>query len=409
MRQTKTRYINDLKTWIQVSFLAIFTFSSSGLLAQDLDNEAGFLYLKAKYLYETDRHEEAIREFNKVILEIPDYEDALVIRAKSKFALAAYKGAELDALEFIKVKGITPDVSIILGQSQYELENYEAAKNTLVTAVQLNPNNPDPLELLAKMAKSEGELLSACNYWSTAAKLGSSKARANTLKYCGEIIEPEIKTPPKTEEEDIISIGTKLEEEEEEIPSDNTLEEEDEIISVGTRMEDEERQTESPAETEDSTAAETKTRELEISKVQKPGESESTDQVGEPTSPVDTTTAKPVVEEKVDEELLDDTSHDIVVDEDLTLHIFGQGLGKREIIQTPNILILSESDGKVAIDICVNRQGRVERAEFNSELSTIGKKSLISLALRKSKDFWFEKYTKYKEQCGVIIFDIKGS
>jgi len=101
----------------------------------------------------------------------------------------------------------------------------------------------------------------------------------------------------------------------------------------------------------------------------------------------------------------DNTPNEIEIDEDLTLVIRGQGLGKRRVLDQPNILILSDEDGIVAVDICVNKRGKVETAEFNSKLSTIAKKSLVSLAIRKSKDFWFEK-NDYKEQCGVIMFKI---
>ena len=104
----------------------------------------------------------------------------------------------------------------------------------------------------------------------------------------------------------------------------------------------------------------------------------------------------------------DNTPNEIEIDEDLILVIRGQGLGKRKILDQPNILILSDEDGVVSVDICVNKRGKVESAEFNSKLSTIAKKSLVSLAIRKSKDFWFEK-NDYKEQCGVIMFKIKGS
>ena len=87
----------------------------------------------------------------------------------------------------------------------------------------------------------------------------------------------------------------------------------------------------------------------------------------------------------------DNTPNQIEIDEDLTLIIRGQGLGRRKVLDQPNILILSDEDGTVSIDICVNKRGKVESAEFNSKLSTIAKKSLVSLAIRKSKDFWFEK------------------
>jgi len=103
----------------------------------------------------------------------------------------------------------------------------------------------------------------------------------------------------------------------------------------------------------------------------------------------------------------DDTANEIVVDEDLTIEIYGNSLGKRRVLDQPNILIMSDDVGLVAMDICVNKRGKVESAELNTELSTIEKPSLISLAVRRAKDFWFEK-NDYKEQCGVMIFKITG-
>lgn len=407
--------INSKSSAIKSIALFCFAFFISGLSlsAQDLDSEAGFIYLKAKYLYETDRHNDAIREFNKVIKKVADYEDALVLRAESKFALAAYKGAELDALEYIALKGITPDVSIVLGKSQYQLENFEAAKNTLVTAVQLNPNDPDPLEILAEIAQEDGELLSACDYWKTAAKLGSSKAQEKSKKNCGETVEAEIETQIDDKEE-VISIGSRIEgdpiEEKDVDPETNEDEEEDEeesgTISVGTRVDDDKTEDKStnPVITKPS-EDESKVENSNVVKKPKTN-TDDQDQDKEETSKVE---IKVVDIEEEKEEEIDDTPNEIVIDEELKLLISGQGLGRREIVKTPNILILSEQDGIVVIDICVNKQGRVESAEFNSKLSTIGKKSLISLALRKSKDFWFESDKSKKEQCGTILFDIKGS
>jgi hypothetical protein len=104
----------------------------------------------------------------------------------------------------------------------------------------------------------------------------------------------------------------------------------------------------------------------------------------------------------------DDTENKFIIDEDLSITIYGQGLGKRKILEKPSILILSEEDGIVAVEFCVNENGKVEFAEFNSQKSTISKKSLVSLAIRKSKEFWFEK-SDYPKQCGYMLFEVKGS
>ena len=104
----------------------------------------------------------------------------------------------------------------------------------------------------------------------------------------------------------------------------------------------------------------------------------------------------------------DNTVKTIEVDEDLTLEIYGEGLGKRQILNQPNILILSDEDGKVVLNVCVNRNGKVISAEFEPSKSSITKESLVSLATRKVKEFWWEKSRK-KEQCGYVVFDIHGS
>lgn len=95
-----------------------------------------------------------------------------------------------------------------------------------------------------------------------------------------------------------------------------------------------------------------------------------------------------------------------MVDDDLNIQISGQELGLRKIKEVPSILILSDENGKVCINICVNKEGQVIKAEFNPTMSTIVQKSLVSLALRKAKEFEFAT-GKYESQCGIIIFEVK--
>ena len=104
----------------------------------------------------------------------------------------------------------------------------------------------------------------------------------------------------------------------------------------------------------------------------------------------------------------DNTINSIVIDEELTLELFGQGLGKRRVLERPSILILAEKDGLVTVEICVNAEGRVDYAEFVASKSTLSQNSLVSLAIRKAKEFWFED-SDYPKQCGFIRFKIKGS
>jgi hypothetical protein len=112
-------------------------------------------------------------------------------------------------------------------------------------------------------------------------------------------------------------------------------------------------------------------------------------------------------EPEIDPRLLDDSENEIIIDEDLTLIVTGQGLGSRDLLRKPNILILSDEEGVVVIDVCVSRGGRIISTKYNEAESTLLRKSLVSLALRKSKDFWFDK-SDLMEQCGKIIFQVKG-
>ena len=359
--------------------------------AQEIESEVEFIYIKAKYLHDTDRHDDAIREFNKVIKENPSYENALVYRAASKYALAAYKGAEMDALEYIQLKGITPEVTNILAKAQLALNLNVAARNSLIASIRLSPNAAEPLELLAQVAYDESEDDEACEYWSNAARLGSTKAAEKLERHCKHLA-----TPVKKVTVPIVTDDEKSQEEADDIPVE---EKSDDVISIGTKLEETKNETTKP-ETKEGNESSAESSQDSVVVVSDPDLSEA-DHVEIETAPLRDPN------EPAKETIVDDTPNDIVIDEDLTITIYGQALGKRQLINTPNILMLSESDGKVVIDICVNKQGRIETTSYNAKESTIEKKSLISLALRKSKDFWFEPNDK--EQCGHIVYNVKGS
>lgn len=48
---------------------------SSVLQAQVLDEETGFIFVKAEYLFETGRYDEAITQYNAVIAKDPKYKN----------------------------------------------------------------------------------------------------------------------------------------------------------------------------------------------------------------------------------------------------------------------------------------------------------------------------------------------
>ena len=104
----------------------------------------------------------------------------------------------------------------------------------------------------------------------------------------------------------------------------------------------------------------------------------------------------------------DDFRQLVEIDEELSIDIYGQGLGRRKITVVPSILIIADETGTVTLDICVNNLGEVTKAEFNGTMSTIAKKSMVNLALRKAKEFTFEK-SVYTNQCGYMVFKVKAN
>jgi len=168
--------------------------------AQDVENELGFKYVKAQYLMETERYEDAIKAFTAIIKENKDYEDALLQRAKAKYAMAAYKGTKKDVLEYASTKGINEDVLSLLGKADYKLKNEDAALNSLLTATGSVLSDPQIYEYIGNIYKDQGQLLKACDFWATGADMGSSKCEALSRKVCGSTA-PKRDTSKKTEVE----------------------------------------------------------------------------------------------------------------------------------------------------------------------------------------------------------------
>ena len=338
--------------------ILFITLTATFGFGQDLNSEIGFKYVKADYLIKTQRNEEAIKELSDIIAENPGFNNVLFLRADLKFKSGDYPGSRADALKAIEIKGITVENAAILGRSEFALNNKEAAERTLDAAIKLGSNEEKVLLDYASILLDKKNNDKACSIWQIAAKNGSSTAAINLSKYCGVNNNANNTVPPKSE-----------------VPETETVPAYPPV------------KTEPPVNT---------------TPVIPPSSNDSLQQVaGDSSGSVPPVFSFPVPEE-------DNTVNDVVIDEDLTISLFGQGLGKRKILEKPSILILSEKDGEVAIEICINENGRVETAEFIASKSTIDNKGLVSLAVRKSKDFWFEK-SDFRKQCGYIIYKVKGS
>lgn len=358
----------------------IFSVSS---FAQNVEEEVEFLYMKAKYLYDTDRHEDAVNAFNKVIKKNPNHEDALILRGASKFGLAAYQGAMKDFNKSMEVRGITKDVVGWIALTHYKMDNIDLAMTTLETALLVDPKNRTLWNLQGDIAQDNGKRLEACESWGKAAALGDTQAERKLEKNCGGS-KPSSDVLVNTTGKVKYGQGNTNRDNEDLTDDDDNILDDDEVISLGEKEEDEVNLDEMDDETP---IIDEEVEEEEILSLGDKEEEESTEEISN-TDPNEKAT--------------------IEVDEDLTLEIYGEGLGTRKILDQPNILILAEEDGVVAVNICVGRTGSVKSAEYNDDLSTIRMQSLISLAIRKAKEFWFAKDRK-SEACGVILYKIKGS
>ncbi|MBK9734436.1 MAG: hypothetical protein IPO92_05480 [Saprospiraceae bacterium] len=116
-------------------FLIVTYFVAMGSMrAQVLDEEIGFIYVKAEYLFETGRYEDAIKQYNIVITRDALYKEAIIHRGMAKYGLAAYKGSKLDAMMSIELTGITGASAALLGRSFAAMNDAKAAITSLSAA-----------------------------------------------------------------------------------------------------------------------------------------------------------------------------------------------------------------------------------------------------------------------------------
>ena len=347
--------------------LIILVFSSSALIfAQTLDEEIGFIYVKAEYLYETGRFDDAVNQYNVVIRQDPKFKDALIKRGMAKNALGAYKGGKMDALQYIDLVGITGPAAATLARAELGMNQKEAALNSFSAAIGIEPGNIEYLETRAKIYEESGQLIKACADWERAMKAGSAFAESKARSLCG--ITKTQKPVTQRRSDEVVSSGNPTNT----TPNDTPVSEEIE---------------------------------------QPVNQSQPSDNVSEANTDYAQGNEEDAVTEPEDDPTIpkeDNYRNVLGIDDDLVIEIYGYGLGRRSIKEVPSILILSDEDGIVSLDVCVNHKGEVTKAEFNPSLSTTAKKSLVSLAIRKSREFIFDGAI-YPVQCGVMQFKIKGS
>lgn len=321
---------------MKILSILLLAIGALSLNAQSIDEELGFIYVKADYLLETDRYEDAIKEFTKIITKDPSYKDVLYKRGKAKYAIAAFKGTSNDLLQAFELVGITPESLELFGNTQKNLDQHDAATVTLNTASMLKSGT--------STSSSDGP---------------TRKSKDNDAD------------TSSNEKGELEKLEDKLSSILDDLLPDRKSDEEESDDTTTTTTDDNSR-----TDTDTDTNTTTKTDEIKVN-----------------------------VEEE-EEEKPDTSVNEIFIDEDLTIEI-KNGLGSRAILDQPNILILSDKSGEVSVDVCVNANGKVTSAEYNKDSSSISTQSLVSLAVRKSKEFWFKK-SDNKETCGSIVFKISG-
>lgn len=337
-----------MKTLKSLFYITVFFFSSAnGSFAQELEEEIGFVYVKAEYLFNTGRFEEAIGEFTKVINQNIKFKDALLLRGVSEYEIGRFEAAHKDAIKSIELNGISAGSATLLGRVFAAYKNYDAAINSMTAAISLDNRNADLFMWRGEWLEQAGRLTQACQDYSQAMANGNPNAAGKIKSLCGGKPSNTGKTTPT---------GPKRQQ-----PEINHQEEtQEEVLSEGER---------------------------------------EVDDVNDVSDVVE-------VEENIPSD--DNTVNKFDIDDDLSIEISGQELGHRKIEEVPSIIILADENGKVTINICVNKDGVVTKAEYNAGQSTVSIRSLVSLAIQKAKQFEFE-VGKYDSQCGIMVFNIKGS
>lgn len=315
-------------------------------------------YVKAKNMLEGGYFEDADRAFTSIIIQDPSYKDALIHRANARLILGRAESAESDLNDFINLKGITSELLPVYAQVKSALGNSTAASNTIEAAEKCGNNSADFLFAKASVLLAQGYNHEACETFLEAKRKGSFAAKNFESDFCkeGGDVFSDKKVIRKNKNGKVM------------IPKKTTK---------------------------------TPTKPSHGKVLVEPGQ---VDEVTEDDILKQNQQTEPEPEPEPE---IDMSVNEVEMDEDLTL-VFMNGIGGRKILKTPNILMLSNATGIVAIDVKINMNGKVEFVEANKAESTLSSQSLISLAIRKSKEFWFEK-TDQELMEGTILYKITAN
>lgn len=83
----------------------------------------------------------------------------------------------------------------------------------------------------------------------------------------------------------------------------------------------------------------------------------------------------------------------------------GDGIITRRVIYREDISKVAKVNGKIVLNICIDRQGKVEYTAYDSEKTTITDKQIIKEATYIASRYRFEaKYNGPKRECGQLTF-----
>jgi len=83
----------------------------------------------------------------------------------------------------------------------------------------------------------------------------------------------------------------------------------------------------------------------------------------------------------------------------------GDGIITRRIIYREDIGKIAKVNGKVVLNVCIDRQGKVEYVAYDAAKTTITDKTIIKQATEIASRYKFEaKYTAPKKECGQLTF-----
>ena len=83
----------------------------------------------------------------------------------------------------------------------------------------------------------------------------------------------------------------------------------------------------------------------------------------------------------------------------------GDGIITRKIIYREDIGRIAKVSGRIVLDLCINRQGKVEYVAYNSNKTTITDRDLIRQATNIAARYRYEaNYTGPKRDCGQLTF-----